>query len=476
METQNTSNGSKQPRRSQSGSDARKRARSRQRGSSEPRQRTRFDDLIYDQQPGRTGSTSHEYTRAEYEEMRRERSGSRGSQASQPPQRRPRQRSRASEDEPTARRPRDNDRSKEQQATGRRRAASSATKREPRSDEKRDRAKAGEKAAPSLPQLNGSTIKLIAIVVAIVVVLCIILFGIVPRCSGGQEASDQQANTEAAGANSEGSQEAESSGPQNDDGTTPAADTLKELLGDEDANKLLAKAETDEDAYWIASHPEVYQKEGWDVYWKTLKLAADEDAALKFVRDYADRYPMDKPDMSAELAMDNSSLKDTKFDTKVPHLYQWDRRWGNTVYSSAAFGLTGCGPTSIAMVYQGVTGKDDMTPYDMGELARTNGFMSEFQGTGSDFFEFVAATYGFSYSAFSYTDPDSIRSLLKDGYVIIANLGPGIFTQNGHYFVLTGVDTDGKIIINDPYSEVRSTQTWDADLIIGETIAFFAFK
>ena len=60
--------------------------------------------------------------------------------------------------------------------------------------------------------------------------------------------------------------------------------------------------------------------------------------------------------------------------------------------------------------------------------------------------------------------------------MIIANLGPGIFTQNGHYFVLTGVDTDGKIIINDPYSEVRSTQTWDADLIIGETIAFFAFK
>jgi len=476
METQNTSNGSRQPRRSRSGSDARKRARSRQRESSEPRQRTRCADLIYDQQPGSTGSAGHDYTRAEFEEMRRERSGSRGSQASQPAPRRSKSRTRAPEDEPTARKARDDNCSKEQQASDRQRRAAATTRRAPQGDGKRNRTERESEPEPSLPQPSARTVMLIAIGTAAVVLLCVFLFGIMPRYSGVQEASEQQDNAEAESANSESSQKAESSDPKSDDGPTPAVDALKELLGDETANKLLAKAETNEDAYWIASHPEAYQAEGREVYWKTLKLAADEDAALKFVRDYADMYPMDKPDMNPELAADSSSLVSTKFNTKVPHLYQWDRRWGNTVYSSAAFGLTGCGPTSIAMVYQGVTGKDDMTPYDMGELARDNGFMSEFQGTGSDFFEFVAETYGFSCTVVYNADSDSIRELINDGYVVIANLGPGVFTQDGHYFVLTGVDADGKIIINDPYSEVRSTQTWDADLIIGETIAFFAFK
>ena len=181
METQNTSNGSKQPRRSQSGSDARKRARSRQRGSSEPRQRTRFDDLIYDQQPGRTGSTSHEYTRAEYEEMRRERSGSRGSQASQPAPRRLKSRTRAPEDEPTARKARDDNRSKEQQASDRQRRAAATTRRAPQGDGKRNRAERESEPEPSLPQPSARTVMLIAIGTAAVVLLFQKLSGLLQR-------------------------------------------------------------------------------------------------------------------------------------------------------------------------------------------------------------------------------------------------------------------------------------------------------
>ncbi|MDO7203706.1 papain-like cysteine protease family protein [Paraclostridium bifermentans] len=43
-------------------------------------------------------------------------------------------------------------------------------------------------------------------------------------------------------------------------------------------------------------------------------------------------------------------------------------------------------------------------------------------------------------------------------------MGPGHFTTEGHYIVLTGVTDDGKIIVNDSDSKERSSKTWDVDV------------
>jgi len=179
--------------------------------------------------------------------------------------------------------------------------------------------------------------------------------------------------------------------------------------------------------------------------------------------------------MDKSLAMSESSPAASVPDTNIPHLYQWDRRWGYTTYSSAAFGLTGCGPTAMAMVYQGVTGQTDRTPYDMAKLASDGGYMDEFEGTMQSFFTESAEQLGLSVEEVS-PDPESIRQALERGQVVIANLAPGYFTTTGHYFVLTGLAQDGTAIVNDPYSVVRSSQTWDLDTIASQSYACYGYS
>ena len=254
-----------------------------------------------------------------------------------------------------------------------------------------------------------------------------------------------------------------------------SVEALVSLLGEEEAAKLIAQAKTNPDALWIAAHPDEYAFDGIEIQYKILKLAADEPASIPYVREFPAKYPANDAVADKELAMDVASPSDKVPTTNIPHLYQWDRRWAYTIYSSASFGLTGCGPTSLAMVYQGLNRTVDKTPHDIAVMAEEGGFMSEFNGTDSAFFTEMANELGLNCWE-SYPDAENIKEELAAGHVIIANLGPGFFTTNGHFFVLAGLDNDGKVIVNDPYSVERSSQTWDADFIAAETMAMFVYS
>ena len=213
---------------------------------------------------------------------------------------------------------------------------------------------------------------------------------------------------------------------------------LKAVLGDDLAAQLVQAASASDDAAWIAAHPDAYAVDGEAVQRKLLKLAAVEPEAVPFVRTFPDAYP-------AESALGT----DDPASGEVPRLYQWDQRWGSTVYSSTTFALTGCCPTSLSMVYQGLTGKGDLSPYDMGKRASDGGFETAFDGTDSSFLVSEAASLGLSCEALS-VDAGSVRAALEGGAVLVCNVGPGDFTDNGHFFVVTGIDGDGNLRINDP--------------------------
>lgn len=241
-------------------------------------------------------------------------------------------------------------------------------------------------------------------------------------------------------------------------------DELKAVLGDELAAQLVQAAETSDDVAWIAAHPDAYAGDGEAVQQKLLKLAAVEPEAVSFVRTFPDAYP-------AESALGT----DDPASGEVPRLYQWDSRWGSTVYSSTAFALTGCCPTSLSMVYQGLTGKGDLSPYDMGKRASDGGYETAFDGTDATFLVNEAASLGLSCEALA-ADADSVRSALEGGAVLICNVGPGDFTDNGHFFVITGIDDEGNLAINDPYSAERSNRAWDVDTVLGQTIGLWAYR
>lgn len=326
----------------------------------------------------------------------------------------------------------------------------------------------GSHAAPGSDGRNVKSAIVIALLIALVLAAIVAAVVIIGQPNG---------NTSSSSAASQVSQPSGESLSTASDAAQEKPDTkaLTKLLGKETAEKLVKQAETNEDAAWIASHVDSFALDGIEVQTKILKLAAEEPKALPYVRLFATGYPEKKADKKREATVAESEFKGTEFDTKVPHFFQWDNRWGQTVYSSTTFGLTGCGPTSMAMVYQAITGKTDLNPFDMGQLAQENGYMAEFNGTGSGFFYFVAAQNDFSCTDLPISG-QNITEALSSGKIIIANLAEGYFTDNGHFFVLAGLDDDGKVIVNDPYSYERSTKTWDADFIANESMALFLFS
>ena len=62
------------------------------------------------------------------------------------------------------------------------------------------------------------------------------------------------------------------------------------------------------------------------------------------------------------------------------------------------------------------------------------------------------------------TDKGSIYLRLKQGYPIICSMGKGVFTTNGHYIVLSGIEK-GKIKVKDPNSIIRSNVLWDFETL-----------
>lgn len=247
-------------------------------------------------------------------------------------------------------------------------------------------------------------------------------------------------------------------------GGEPEPVSIPEGLDAELTGRLETAAAGNSDIAWIANHANDYAVDGDVVQYKLLKLAVDEPEAVAFVRGFPEAYPADGGDPYEEEIADSS----------VPRLYQWDPRWGYTVYSSTTFALTGCCPTSLSMVYMGLTGKTDITPYDMGLRAQNGGYMTQYDGTDGAFLVNEAASLGLSCTEIGVSS-DALRETLEGGNVVICNVGPGDFTEGGHYFVITGIADDGTVSVNDPYSAERSSKTWDIDQVIGQTKALYSY-
>ena len=73
-------------------------------------------------------------------------------------------------------------------------------------------------------------------------------------------------------------------------------------------------------------------------------------------------------------------------------------------------------------------------------------------------------------------DEEHIVSTLNSGNPIICVVGPGDFTDNGHFLVLTGIDDSGKIILRDPNSNIRSEKTWEIDKLMSQIKNLWAFS
>lgn len=166
--------------------------------------------------------------------------------------------------------------------------------------------------------------------------------------------------------------------------------------------------------------------------------------------------------------IDYSGIRYSNGATNIIYYNQADKRWVNNSYGkTGTIGTSGCGPTALAMAISSLTDKI-IDPAKMSEWAFRNGYRCENNGSYHSLIPDGARYFGLKVEDCVISNPQKIADALAGGKLIVGIMGKGHFTQSGHFIVLRGVTSGGKILVADPISGSRSEKEWDIALIIDE--------
>lgn len=184
-------------------------------------------------------------------------------------------------------------------------------------------------------------------------------------------------------------------------------------------------------------------------YPKQLKdLALKNEEALEFVYDYpAEHVKEHTIDLTEEASMDS-----------VPLFVQWDKRWGYKKYSGNFFAASGCGPTTLSMVVVYLTHNREASPIAVAKYSKEAGYSVDGSGSSWTLISEGCRHYGVKAKTVAL-DESRMKAELDAGHPIVINVGPGDFTDTGHFMVITGYDDEG-FSINDPNSIEKSGKRW----------------
>lgn len=147
----------------------------------------------------------------------------------------------------------------------------------------------------------------------------------------------------------------------------------------------------------------------------------------------------------------------------VPLFLQWDMQWGYERYGSNVLALTGCGPTCLAMVGYYLTGDSRFSPDQIARFSEQNGFYSWGNGSKWSLISEGSGMLGLTATELPL-DKGTMEQELEAGNPIICVVGPGDFTTEGHFIVLTGV-AEGQFTVNDPNSRIKSQRLWSYETL-----------
>lgn len=154
------------------------------------------------------------------------------------------------------------------------------------------------------------------------------------------------------------------------------------------------------------------------------------------------------------------------------YISQNNEKYKNIAYSGSNMSVHGCGPISLAMALNILS---DQSVYDAETLALwsgNNGYMDPSSGTVWAFINDYSEAQGFDVeeTALGF---DELKEAFEDGAVVITCMGNGAFTEEGHFIVLAGMDSEDKVQVLDPISIYRTNKNWDAQQILRESKGTF---
>lgn len=155
--------------------------------------------------------------------------------------------------------------------------------------------------------------------------------------------------------------------------------------------------------------------------------------------------------------MDSTFIDSNNGNTLNGMAYYNQKNYSDS-YAGGTIATSGCGVTSAAMVATTLTGKT-ITPSEVAKLAKEKGYEVS-EGTSWGLFNNLGSIYNFHGEEIG-KDDKSILAALNSGKKVIVSEGKGTWTSGaGHIIVLAGA-SDGKIMVNDPYSPEKSKKLWD---------------
>lgn len=162
---------------------------------------------------------------------------------------------------------------------------------------------------------------------------------------------------------------------------------------------------------------------------------------------------------------------------EIPHFFQWDERWGYLPYGGDGvedmIGLSGCGPTSLSMVVVGLTGDTDANPAAVARYAAQAGYVTSDSGTQWGLMSEGCEHFGLTAHEVPLWESTMIEEL-EDSPIICA-VGPGDFTDVGHFLVLTDYE-NGAFHLLDPNSQENSNRTWTYQELSPQIRAMWAYE
>lgn len=183
--------------------------------------------------------------------------------------------------------------------------------------------------------------------------------------------------------------------------------------------------------------------------------------------DFVEDYPNKKDDPVA------TTIGDDYKEGQVPKLYQWDERWGYQKYGTSYVAASGCGPTCLSMVLSTIKKDPSITPAAVASLSEQLGEIDSDNNTMWLLLYDAANTWGV-YSEEGLLGEDQVNETLNSGKLIICSVGPGDFTQIGHFIVLVSYK-DGQVEVRDPFNTEHTEKTWTYADISSQIVEMWTF-
>lgn len=155
-------------------------------------------------------------------------------------------------------------------------------------------------------------------------------------------------------------------------------------------------------------------------------------------------------------------------ERKTPYFIQWDNRWAYNKLGNRNIGISGCGPTSMAMILSRLKKDNSITPDKIAKDAQN--YMGN-EGISWNFFYDGAKKYDYKIEDVALNE-EAMKKALGKGPLLVS-VNRGYFTLFGHIFVIDSYK-DGKFIINDPNSLRNSKIEWTFDQISNQIVKIWS--